>query len=397
MKRTLDADREEWDIIDDGSDPFETRAATPKVLAKGAYDSDYSSSSEVLPIRKSSAIKPSAVERKRKRSSTASVLSPLVASLPGSKGIIFVRLAGKSLTDLSSEPPEKKGRGRPKGSKNKPKPLVAEPDAGNNETPQKKDRGRPTGSKKKPEARVVKSDVEIGSTPEQRRRGRPKSSSKSKSSRPLAKTEKSATTGRGRAKATMGKQRTSPSTSLKRIEHLPVSSADRPRRKAAPAFLGESPKRKRTARKAERGQSQTSLDQSTPEHNQVDAPHRVRPRRASAPEYLGESPATRQIEDSRPRYKTPRGTPSQDELTSVPIGHPKRKTYREFLKELRVQESPVSARKKRQQKVKAEEQDVSQSLARPKRKAAPQFLGEGVTRKRRKVNSVGSRRSVLQN
>jgi len=119
MKRTLDADKEEWDIIDDGTDPTViTTTRTPK------YDSDDTGYTNPVasrqPVRTSTVTKPSA-ERKRKY--TTADLPRLLAVNPYTKEATSVRLAGCGLYDSSFSYRMKRGRGRPKGSKNKNKSI----------------------------------------------------------------------------------------------------------------------------------------------------------------------------------------------------------------------------------------------------------------------------------
>jgi hypothetical protein len=123
MKRTQDADKEEWDIIDDGSCPSKTNAGrrgSTGTQRSSAYESDLNEpDSAIRSMRTGTSTK------KRKHSSpvsSSSSESPLMAIRPGSDRIIYIKLAGKCLQDNNYDTGNKrKGRGRPKGSKNKPK------------------------------------------------------------------------------------------------------------------------------------------------------------------------------------------------------------------------------------------------------------------------------------
>jgi hypothetical protein len=123
MKRTQDADKEEWDIIDDGSCPGKTntgRRGSTGTQRNGAYESDFNEpGSAIRSMRTGTSTK------KRKHSSPASSTrseSPLMAIRPGSDRITYIKLSGKCLQDNNYNTGNKrKGRGRPKGSKNKPK------------------------------------------------------------------------------------------------------------------------------------------------------------------------------------------------------------------------------------------------------------------------------------
>jgi predicted GNAT family N-acyltransferase len=121
MRKTLDADKEEWDIVDDGSDP----TALSRMSCNGGLSrqSSVSSFSEIR-YRGMIATKPS-VERSRKKTVALIAESPsLLATIPGSGIITTVRLKGKLLFgDESRWRPNsiEAKRGRPVGSKNKPK------------------------------------------------------------------------------------------------------------------------------------------------------------------------------------------------------------------------------------------------------------------------------------
>lgn len=109
MRKTFDADKEEWDIIDDGTDPTKIASRSP--------DNRHSFYGSVS--RGTTAVKPSA-ERARMKSFSQLQSPSLLATLPGSGMISIVRIVGRNLLDnLDADSPRK--RGRPAGSKNKPK------------------------------------------------------------------------------------------------------------------------------------------------------------------------------------------------------------------------------------------------------------------------------------
>lgn len=107
-RKTEDADKEEWVIIDDGTDPSNV-AMTPNALTNRSGF-----------CLGSTPTKPSA-ERVRKRSAFLMESPTLLATIPNSGKITLVHIQGQSLFDSSPAPVGRK-RGRPKGSKNKPKP-----------------------------------------------------------------------------------------------------------------------------------------------------------------------------------------------------------------------------------------------------------------------------------
>lgn len=110
MKKTLDADREEWDVIDDGSIPSERRSRS-RVRSKHEDDesssvspSDCSRGAENYPALRS--LKPKAICKAPQFPS----FPPLKACFPWGTGnnTVTVRLKGEGI--------ERRGRGRPKGS-----------------------------------------------------------------------------------------------------------------------------------------------------------------------------------------------------------------------------------------------------------------------------------------
>ena len=121
MRKCEDADKEEWAIVDDGTIPV-----TPN--PKRRRDSGVT------------AVKPSSV-RKHQRTGLLAESPTLLATYPNSGKITTVHILGKSLFQpareappiplsakksvaiRTSQEPVKRGRGRPKGSKNKPKDI----------------------------------------------------------------------------------------------------------------------------------------------------------------------------------------------------------------------------------------------------------------------------------
>jgi HMG (high mobility group) box/LysM domain len=112
MRKTLDADKEEWDVIDDGTDPTKMPSITPRAVER--RDGFYPSATRGI-----TAVKPS-VERARKKPFSFADSPSLLATMPGSGMITTVRLVGTNIFEDPSMTTGQK-RGRPKGSKNKPK------------------------------------------------------------------------------------------------------------------------------------------------------------------------------------------------------------------------------------------------------------------------------------
>jgi len=111
MRKTLDADKEEWDIIDDGTDPTKMPAITPRVLACKSSGGLYLATTERS--RSTIAAKPSAQRVTRKKKSLVTVgavaESPsLLATLPGSGLITTVRLVGKNIFLAPEDEPARK-------------------------------------------------------------------------------------------------------------------------------------------------------------------------------------------------------------------------------------------------------------------------------------------------
>ena len=146
MKKTLDADKEEWDVIDDGTDPTVITSTYRRNSAKHSVTANSQ--------RGTIAVKPSS-ERVRKMPPLSSLSSPspsttsfilespsLLAALPGTGRITMVRLVGRllfkqpststnntkvrSITATTMNHTERK-RGRPVGSKNQPKSPEIDP------------------------------------------------------------------------------------------------------------------------------------------------------------------------------------------------------------------------------------------------------------------------------
>jgi hypothetical protein len=113
MKHTLDADKEEWDVIDDGTTPTERKkGGTSRSLKRDEGDS-VSKQNESIPRTDNA----TAIKSFPALNSQINVLLPLVASYPGTSNIVSVKIKGEGL-DLKSLG---KVMGRPKGSKNRPK------------------------------------------------------------------------------------------------------------------------------------------------------------------------------------------------------------------------------------------------------------------------------------
>jgi hypothetical protein len=167
MKNTLDADREEWDIIDDGSDPFaeDSRAiATPRVIARGQADSD---EEDLKPASRKS----TGIDRKRKRldsigapcssSSDVSAGLPRLIARDADDNMYYVRLTGTGLFDSNYEYPLKRKRGRPVSIGRR---LSLESLESKTRATGKKPKGRPKGSTNKPKT-LVGSPARDSSTP----------------------------------------------------------------------------------------------------------------------------------------------------------------------------------------------------------------------------------------
>ena len=91
MRRTADADKEEWDIIDDGSDPFEIDRKTPRTMStKSSYDSDTSYSERPTPG-------PPHSPQISRMKSFCSGSDFIEAKMPGKRGVlrVIVKVGGK--------------------------------------------------------------------------------------------------------------------------------------------------------------------------------------------------------------------------------------------------------------------------------------------------------------
>lgn len=86
------------------------------------------------------------------------------------------KTAAATSATKTEDQPVKRGRGRPKGSKNKHKTAENAAPAASAEQPVKRGRGRPKGSKNKPKAATVTSATKTEDQPVKRGRGRPKGS-----------------------------------------------------------------------------------------------------------------------------------------------------------------------------------------------------------------------------
>lgn len=207
MKRTLDADKEEWDIIDDGS-MLTDRISSKRRSSIGADSFSTESSA-------------------RKKAPSIQMLS---AIFPGSSAIVSVRLVG--VDDESQSSPQRK-RGRPIGSKNRTTPPAH--------------RGRrtettPTSLSSASSLSTLNLDFFITNTkkkavsgpiakqPKKRKGAAVASSSQTKKMSPEPKSSKSKVL----SPLTPGSSRKRSLTSSS-----PKPSSKRARRSAAPRFLGE--------------------------------------------------------------------------------------------------------------------------------------------------------------
>jgi hypothetical protein len=171
MRKTLDADKEEWDIIDDGTDPTKVTGSVSRSGDSG--DRLFSSVGRGM-----TAVKPS-VERARKKSILPILQSPsLLATIPGSGVLSTVKIVGRYLFDApDSETPRK--RGRPKGSKNRPKSLEVAPTIAQeeNRTATDSSKKRRTSMAQFNTPASVRKAAALRSSVEKRPRGRPRKSS----------------------------------------------------------------------------------------------------------------------------------------------------------------------------------------------------------------------------
>jgi hypothetical protein len=122
MKRTLDADKEEWDVVDDGTDPTERRNTLSRNTKRVELDSDRNHEIAVRKNRAGTSTKP-CVSRKRQKTC---MMPSLVASYPSSSEVVTVKLIGEQLHDSSFDKPARTKMGRPIGSKNRPKIIANE-------------------------------------------------------------------------------------------------------------------------------------------------------------------------------------------------------------------------------------------------------------------------------
>jgi hypothetical protein len=140
MKKTLDADKEEWDIIDDGTDPtaittttsYRRNSLNNRVTANGSQRGTIATKPSTERVRKMPPQPSSSSSLSSPSASSFIMESPsLLAAIPGTGRITMVRLVGRLLfkqpsTTVTNSPaaamhsPGRK-RGRPMGSKNKAK------------------------------------------------------------------------------------------------------------------------------------------------------------------------------------------------------------------------------------------------------------------------------------
>lgn len=152
VRKTVDADKEEWDIIDDGTNPCEVRTpASRRNSSVRGEESDYAPS----PLPTSTATKPSAKLKRKstggKRQSTDNGIPLLVLHFEGRD--TYLRLSGHRLYDPSFDYPVRRKRGRPRGSLGKhktPSSIKSKDEAEDYVEPVKRGPGRPKGSKNKP-------------------------------------------------------------------------------------------------------------------------------------------------------------------------------------------------------------------------------------------------------
>lgn len=119
MKRTLDADKEEWDVVDDGSDPDPDKVDS--FTRRGPKSSSRRSQSKRS--HRTSTLKPAAVPKfssKHKYAVDAASrtrLPLILAASPRGKSDVYVRVTGTGICDPNYDyPPSTRKRGRPKGS-----------------------------------------------------------------------------------------------------------------------------------------------------------------------------------------------------------------------------------------------------------------------------------------
>jgi hypothetical protein len=494
MKRTQDADKEEWDLYDDGSCPGKTKPGRRSSVGtqRSACDSDVPES----------AIKPS-VEKKRKHSAlesnTGTRASPLIAIRPGSDRIIYIKLSGKCLDenegDDGMDGHRNKGRGRPKGSKNKPKlppsepvaiappppppppkrafvppvepDVVAPPPERSPARPRKAQavysvfdppkRGPRKAPPVEPAVDAQSSDVDADApkrnagrprkdkqgVPQTTGRGRPKgSTSKLKAPPPgrPKRTERNSTTSPLKstvalAPASLGPERgkmdtyqserprrsaapsylgESPSTGT-----MDTYQSERPRRSAAPSYLGESPSTPQASGSLNRGRRNSSSRTSIGFVRDATVPSSspARPRRIAASSNLLTSPIQRSSSRRPPQSTEPiRTSPvrrtnrsesvstaaSTDSIQHLPTGmspvrRPRRSAAPLYLGETPMLASPPPSATSNQRngEVSPLISQTSSVNVRPKRNAAPSFLGETLDRKRRKFDSPASPCIVL--
>lgn len=371
MKKTLDADKEEWNIIDDGvtqSNSRSLRRASSSALedcdseSPSIVSGTSSNASCLIRGRKTQAIKPS-VERKRKRHSCAEV--PSFQALPAdATKSVAVQLECHSMENGSVENEDRRKRSRAMKSATR-------------STPDRVCRNKTSI--------IARNSGDENTTCDRSQASQGYNSDEGSSYR--------ATHTRTRFSAGDAMPRRA---SLRSRVSIQKSIQARPRRAAAPSDLAESSAEPdessdetvetistdtytecRTLSEEERYTESGSLsDESeflstvglrrSSRRVEMQSSHEPRPRRAVAPTFLHQSP----VQDAIDKNSTPRRS---NRRASSPSCHQSlaNKSDRDNLN------SPSQG-------------------TRARRKPAPSFLGEGLPRKPRMVNSVGSRRSVLQ-
>ena len=359
MKRTLDADKEEWDIVDDGTNPIERRKSFSRSSTKDdSWDSD--NRSVVRSSRPGSLIKPSVT---RKRQTT---MPPLIAYYPGETKSISVNIVGHRIYDANHDYPIIRARGRPRGSKNKPK--------------------SPDSSSTVSRSSSVSSTAKVG-----QKRGRPSSSGKKQR--------------KSESRGTKSVRDSSEPRRKKRRVASPIrADPSRPRRSAAPTFMGEtneSPALSQSdkipyqpRRNSTRVNTPTRSVRSSPKVRESVSPLRSASSRVTRSSPYASASGTVQVESPRPASKrwhpvretrngksTPRargcvGTP-QTERSPKPLARTDRRVARTPERSLFGTPTRRGTRSAQQ----------SPGSNRPKRKAAPTFsLLEGTPRKRRALH-----------
>lgn len=369
MKRTLDADKEEWDIIDDGSEPFEESTAQDSNSSRNSVSSVETALSKRVSRARQQASKATRIHRNAEQ-----MLPRLVARYPGERHDVFIELKGTRLRDPTFDYPEEPKdltskhatqestgtpkRGRPKGSKNKPKTPDSKVLAAKVKSPV----GRPKGSKNKPKSPV--SDVSPQSTGVKVASSVKSAHSKTPPKSPVS-VVKSRPSGRRLRSAELLDDEASTisndvalATSSKFVSKTgSVKKTCQTRRSFEPEFDDLSSE--------DESVHSSSLSDTSDDEDDGDV---------AESELVVKS--THRVTRSSMARMSPENTLLTDLLTNLPDpGRTRRLT--------RIQEKLIFA------------DNPSTTHVRPKRKAAAVACLSDAPRKRRKVNHVGSRRAVL--